>query len=340
MKNIVKELCRGFIVGCVIPALLLCIVVAAADPPPQEEETIPSLPSAPQLSATESAPTHPTQTAPIEKPPTQIRVIVEEELTQMDLETYVLRVVLGEVPADFEMEALKAQAVAARTFALKLNESKRHGGAVCTGSSCCQAYQTEEDYLNHGGTSKKLDKVRQAVNDTRGEVLTYDGELINATFFSCSGGSTEDAQAVWGYDVPYLQAVKSPGEEEAAAYYREKTFTAKEFRKALAVSLKGEPESWFGKVSYTEGGGVEYMTIGGVRYRGTTLRALLGLRSTMFTIHVEQGNIVISTRGYGHRVGMSQYGADAMALAGSDYTQILAHYYTGSALCSYPLTDA
>lgn len=338
MKNIVKELCRGFIVGCVIPALLLCIVVAAADPASGGEETAPSVPTVPQLSATLPTATQPTETAPIETTPVKIRVILDGELAQMDLETYVLRVVLGEVPADFEPEALKAQAVAARTFALKLNESKRHGGAVCTGSACCQAYQTEENYLNKGGTSEKLEKVRQAVDETCGEVLTYGGKLINATFFSCSGGSTEDAQAVWGYDVPYLQAVKSPGEEDAAAYYREKSFTKKEFQKALAVSLKGDPESWFGKVSYTDGGGVAYMTIGGVRYRGTTLRALLGLRSTMFTIHVEQGNIVISTKGYGHRVGMSQYGADAMALAGSDYTQILAHYYLGSTLSNYPLT--
>lgn len=340
MKNIVKELCRGFIVGCVIPAVLLIIVVASADPAAGREETVPKDPSIPQISATVPGSTEPEETVPIEPPAILIDVLVDGKMTQMDLETYVLRVVLGEVPADFEIEALKAQAVVARTFALKLNESKRHDGGVCTKSSCCQAYQLEQIYLQNGGTVEKLEKVRGAVTATKGQVLTYGGELINATYFSCSGGSTEDALAVWGYDVPYLQAVKSPGEEEASAFYREKIFTPKQFCKALAVQFKGKPETWFGKVSYTEGGGVEYMTIGGVRYKGTTLRSLLGLRSTMFTMRVEQGNIVVRMKGYGHRVGMSQYGADAMAVAGSDYTEILSHYYIGTVLSHYPLTGA
>ena len=337
MKNIVMELCRGFIVGCVIPAVLLTIVVTAA---PGAPGVAPTIPTTPQLSTTLPVATEPSETVPAEAPDIRIQVLLDGEMTHMELETYVLRVVLGEVPADFEPEALKAQAVVARTFALKLNENKRHDGAVCTKSSCCQAYQTEDAYLQKGGTEEKLSKVRSAVEATRGQVLTYGGELINATYFSCSGGSTEDAMAVWGYDVPYLQAVESPGEEDASAYYREKTFTPREFCKALAVQLKGKPETWFGKVNYTDGGGVETMTIGGVRYKGTTLRTLLGLRSTMFTVHLEKGNIVIRMKGYGHRVGMSQYGADAMALAGSGYSEILAHYYTGAVLEQYPLTQS
>ena len=337
MKNIGKELCRGLIVGCLLPALLLMIVVAAAQDGPKGEETIP--PTHPQLSATEPKVSAPGEEPSDPIPPTYISVLHSDKMAQMELESYVLRVVLGEVPADFETEALKAQAVVARTFALKLCESKRHDGAVCTQSSCCQAYRTEEMYLQKGGTEEKLEKVRAAVEATRGQVLTYGGELINATYFSCSGGSTEDAVAVWGYDVPYLQSVQSPGEEDAAAYYREKTFTPEEFSKALGVRLEGKPKSWFGKVTYTAGGGVEHMTIGGVRYKGTTLRSLLGLRSTMFTVAIEQGNIVVCMKGYGHRVGMSQYGADAMALEGSSYAEILAHYYVGAVLADFPLTD-
>ena len=337
MKNIGKELCRGLIVGCLLPALLLMLVVAAAQDGPKGEETIP--PTHPQLSATEPKVSAPGEEPPDPIPPTYISVLHSDKMAQMELESYVLRVVLGEVPADFETEALKAQAVVARTFALKLGDSGRHGGAVCTQSSCCQAYRTEEIYLQKGGTEEKLEKVRAAVEATRGQVLTYGGELINATYFSCSGGSTEDAVAVWGYDVPYLQSVQSPGEEDAAAYYREKTFTPEEFSKALGVRLEGKPKKWFGKVTYTAGGGVETMTIGGVRYKGTTLRSLLGLRSTMFTVAIEQGNIVVCMKGYGHRVGMSQYGADAMALEGSSYAEILAHYYVGAVLADFPLTD-
>ena len=339
MKNIVKELCRGFIVGCLIPVLLLTIVVAASDPNADAHQTPSGTVTLPQQMMPTPTQSQQEPTAPPATWRQTIRVLQGDSLTEMDLESYVMRVVLGEVPADFDPEALKAQAVVARTFALKLQENNRHGGSVCTRSSCCQSYRLEETYLEKGGNEEKLRKVREAVEATAGQVLVYGGELINATYFSCSGGSTEDAVAVWGYDVPYLQAVESPGEEAASAYYREKIFTAEEFRKALAVQLKGEPSTWFGKVSYTEGGGVERMTIGGVSYKGTTLRSLLGLRSTMFTIHVEQGRIVVRMKGYGHRVGMSQYGAEAMALTGHDYTQILSHYYVGAVLTTYPLTD-
>ena len=340
MKNIVKELCRGLIVGCLIPAVLLTIVVAASQGSVGHAQTTPTAQTAPQFSTATPFVTEPTESILFQAPPVNIRVLVDDAVVQMDLEEYVLRVVLGEVPADFEIEALKAQAVVARTFALKLNKSKRHDGAVCTASGCCQAYQTEAGYLKKGGTEEKMEKVRSAVEATRGKVLIYGGELINATYFSCSGGTTEDAVAVWGYDIPYLQSVQSPGEEAASTYYREKVLTPEEFRKALAVQLKGQPESWFGKVTYTEGGGVDTMTIGGISYKGTTLRSLLGLRSTMFTVSVEKGNIVVRMKGYGHRVGMSQYGADAMALAGSNYREILAHYYVGTVLADYPLTGS
>ena len=334
MKNIVKELIRGLIVGCLLPGVLLMIVAAAAKSSDGAAQTVPSQLQKPQPSATA-----PTASVPAVDPPLTIRVSLDETVAEMELETYVLRVVLGEVPADFEMEALKAQAVVARTYALKQMDGKRHGGAVCLKSSCCQAYRTEDDYLQQGGTQENLSRVRDAVTQTAGQILIYGGELIYATYFSCSGGVTEDALAVWGYDVPYLQSVKSPGEEETAAYYREKVFTPTEFRKALEAQLKGKPESWFGKVTYTEGGGVESMNIGGVRYKGTTLRTLLGLRSTMFTVSVEMGNIVVRMKGYGHRVGLSQYGADAMAMTGSSYAEILSHYYTGAELTQFPLTQ-
>jgi stage II sporulation protein D len=181
-----------------------------------------------------------------------------------------------------------------------------------------------------------VDKVRAAVADTDGLVLEYGGELIDATYFSCSGGVTEDAVAVWGRDVPYLQSVQSPGEESAPRFRDSISFSAAEFAEKLGLSAKGDPSGWFGAVTRTEGGGVETMTIRGKSFTGTQLRSKLGLRSTAFEVAVSGRTITVTTRGFGHRVGMSQYGAQAMAKAGSTCDEILAHYYTGAELVSHP----
>lgn len=266
-----------------------------------------------------------------------VAILLRREDGRMEarnLEDYLVEVVLAEMPATFEKEALKAQAVAARTYTQKssLTGGKHGDGSVCTNASCCQAYISREDYLNRGGTEENLNKVHSAVAETAGYVLTYGGSLIEAVYFSCSGGSTEDASAVWGTEYPYLQAVDSPGEEGAAVYWDSIHFSSEEFRDALGINLGGEPEGWFGSPVYTEGGGVAEMEIGGLRYTGTQLRYQLGLRSTAFSIETEGDTITITTRGYGHRVGMSQYGAEAMAVAGSGYEEILAHYYRGAVL--------
>lgn len=251
-----------------------------------------------------------------------------------DMDTYLTGVVLGEMPAYFEPEALKAQAVAARTYTAKaMTSGGKHGdGSVCMDSRCCQAFCAPETYLATGGLQEDVDKIRQAVEGTSGYVLTYGGELIEAVYFSCSGGSTEDAAAVWGADVPYLRATSSPGEENAAHNTDTVTVSAGQFCQALGKSLAGDPKDWFGAVTYTAGGGVAEMIIGGDVYSGVQLRQLLGLRSTAFTFTPEEAGIRIDTRGYGHRVGMSQYGADAMAAAGSTYEEILRHYYSGTTL--------
>lgn len=253
---------------------------------------------------------------------------------QMDMDEYLTGVVLAEMPAFFEPEALKAQAVAARTYARKASVTGgKHGdGSVCTDYTCCQAYQSPEEYLEKGGIRDDIRKVRSAVLDTSGYVLTYDGELIEAVYFSCSGGKTEDAAAVWGTDYPYLRSTDSPGEENASFYSETKVFTPEKFEEALGIVLSGEPAQWFGEVTYTAGDGVDTMEIGGEKYSGVELRTALGLRSTAFTITVKDDMIQVETRGYGHRVGMSQYGADAMAAAGSDFRQILSHYYPGTVL--------
>ena len=255
----------------------------------------------------------------------------------MELEEYLIGVLLGEMPMDFDMEALKSQAVVARTYTLRRNSTtpKHQGGAVCMESACCQSYCSAKNYIANGGTESSVKKAIDAVAATRGQVLTYNGMLIEATYFSCSGGRTEDALSVWGTDIPYLQAVDSPGEENAVHYTDSLTFSAAEFENRLGLSLLGNPTEWFGNVTYTDGRGVEYMVIGGVAFKGTELRQKLGIRSTAFTVTPLENSVHITTKGFGHRVGMSQYGAEAMAVKGNTYRQILAHYYPGTTVTAY-----
>lgn len=316
MNSLQKDLRTALFLGLILPGILLntADLFLRIRSRTVQEETIPE-------TVAETA-----------CPPVRLREY-GAAVSEMEMDTYLTRVLLAEVPADFEMEALKAQAVAARTYTRKARETGgKHGdGSVCTEAACCQAYLPEEAYLARGGTQAGIDRIRDAVSATSGQVLIYDGNLIEATYFSCSGGHTEDAAAVWGSEFPYLQAVESPGEENAVHFTDTATFTHRQFQNALGIILPEDTETWIGAVSYTAGGGVADMEIGGEVFSGTRLRSLLGLRSTNFTVTVGE-NITITTKGYGHRVGMSQYGADAMAVAGSSYEEILRHYYQGAVL--------
>ena len=263
-----------------------------------------------------------------------VRVLHGDTVKEMKLSDYLTGVLLGEIPGSFHMEAKKAQAVVARTYTLRTVtvKDKHPGGAICTDSACCQAYCSPESYLAAGGSMETVTQAAQAVSQTENTVLRYAGELIDATYFSCSGGKTEDAVAVWGSDIPYLQSVESPGEEQAEHYTDTVIFTEDEFREALGTDLSGSCATWFGRCTYTDGGGVDTLEIGDTVYRGTQLRQLLGLRSTAFSVSAVGTDVVITTRGFGHRVGMSQYGAQAMAHSGSSWEQILLHYYPGTVI--------
>lgn len=253
---------------------------------------------------------------------------------QMALDDYVVCVVLAEMPAEFEEEALKAQAVVARTYALKRYQSgeKHDRRAVCADSTCCQAYCTQSDFLQRGESEENLQKVIDAVAQTHELVLSYNGALIEATYFACSGGRTEDALAVWGEEIPYLQAVDSPGEEKASHYMDTVSFTMEEFAQRMEVDADSLSGNWIGTITYTPGGGVDTINIGGQSYKGTTVRQKLGLRSTAFVMTAVGNTVTVTTKGFGHRVGMSQYGAEAMAVSGSTYEQILSYYYQGTVL--------
>lgn len=317
MRTLGKDILIALIMGLIVPGIMLNIAagrMVEQEVPETTEETETTAPETVSLSV--------------------LLRQVNGSAAEMDMDTYLVGVVLAEMPTSFEPEALKAQTVVARTYARKAYETGgKHGdGSVCGQAVCCQGYIAPEDYLSRGGTEDGLAKVRDAVTATSGYVLTYGGELIEATYFSCSGGSTEDAAAVWGTDYPYLRSVSSPGEENAAHYTDTVTFTAEEFQNVLGIRLDGLPESWFRDVSYTGGGGIDTMTIGEVSYSGTTLRSMLHLASTAFSITTTEDTVTITTKGYGHRVGMSQYGADAMAVTGSTCPEILEHYYPGTTL--------
>ena len=320
MKLIWKEMLLAALMGLVMPAAVLGIAASTNTP-----DTVLEITTGIPTEATESV----TESLPITVP-----ILAGDGIVQMELDTYLTGVVLGEMPASFEVEALKAQAVVARTYTMRAyHRGGRHdGAAVCTDPACCQSYISPTDYLAAGGTQESVDRISAAVRATSGQVLTYEGQLIEATYFSCSGGVTEDAAAVWGAEYPYLKSVSSPGEENAAHYSDTVTFSAAEFEAALGRDLSGTPASWFGLTTYTTGGGVASMEIGGKSYQGTQLRSLLGLRSTAFMVSADLNSVTITTRGFGHRVGMSQYGADAMAVLGSSYAEILAHYYQGTSL--------
>jgi len=277
-----------------------------------------------------------------------------EEITQMDsgfidvimkdgsiqnlsMNEYLTGVLLAEMPMGFHEEALKAQAVAARTVAIYgiTYHTKHKQGDICADAACCQAYMSVTDYIASGGQEENANKALNAVVETGYEVVTYNGELAQALYFSCSGGRTEDAVAVWGTDIPYLQAVDSPGEENAAHFTDTVVFSKEELCEKLGLGNAARID--IESISYTNSGSVDIIRINGKDFSGLQLRTSLNLRSTVFTVYAVGHVVTITTRGFGHRVGMSQYGAEAMAQTGCNYKQILSHYYKGVDVQNYIL---
>ena len=279
------------------------------------------------------------QQAPVTSP--DIAVFSEGEVLIMPLNEYLIGVVGGEMPASFPLEALKAQAVAARTYTVRRmacyggEGCGKEGADICTDSTCCQAYTAPEQLKANWGQNARryMDKLTEAVYSTEGEVILYNGSPIEALYHSSAGGRTEDAQNVFSSALPYLVSVSSPG-EEGSKYHGEEEYSPKEF--AAAVNKKWPSAKLDRKklssqvkiLSRYQSGQVEKLKLNKVTVSGKELRKLLGLNSANFTIDISD-TVLIRTTGYGHGVGMSQYGARAMALSGADYREILTHYYTG-----------
>ena len=260
-----------------------------------------------------------------------------EELT---MEEYLWGVVAAEMPASFEEEALKAQACAARTYTVTLQEasSPRHPDAqICDDSGCCQAYLDRAEAEARWGANAELysGKIQRAVEETDGLGVLYNGAPIQAVFFSSAAGRTVGAVEAWGNSVDYLVGVESPEGEEVPNYHSQVVLTAEEVRTAAlaqypGADLSGDPSGWFSQTVENSAGGVASVDLGGVTLTGSEVRTLFGLRSASFSVSWDGEAFTFDVTGYGHGVGMSQYGANAMAREGSDFEEILTWYYTGT----------
>ena len=276
-----------------------------------------------------------------------VTVRIGDTVQTLTLETYLNGVLAAEMPAAFPVEALKAQAVAARTYILYKEDlygvdgakapASHMGAVLCDDSSHCKAYcdlaQRAEE-LWGANRAFYQSKIAGAVRDTNGLVMVYEGKPIAAVFHAASAEKTEAAVDVWGNAVPYLVSVSSPGGEASSSYYATVELLQSDFAAAFTAAhpeakLTGAASGWFADIKRSEAGGIVSLKVGGVQVEGREIRSLAGLNSTNFTVEARESLLIFSTTGYGHGVGMSQYGARALALEGQNFESILKHYYTG-----------
>lgn len=262
---------------------------------------------------------------------------------EIDLEEYIKGVVASEMPANFDEEALKAQAVAARTYYMnkRINpckEAEIKGAEICD-STDCQVYMDKQERISKWSkkdSEANWNKINEAVESTKGEVLTYDGVILEyPQYFAVSSGKTEDALDVFSMNVPYLKSTESSGEEIAPKYETTSSISVDEFINKIKSKYsdteisKSNIRNCIEVQSYTQGGSVKEIRVGNENISGVEFRKILNLNSTNFSVSYKGNDIIFSCKGYGHGVGMSQWGANAMAKNGVAYDEILKHYYDG-----------
>lgn len=269
------------------------------------------------------------------------------EVQEIKLDDYLDGVVASEMPVDFELEALKAQAVVARTYTFYkiLHQQGKHEGAdICDNSSCCQAWISKEDRLAKWPEENRQDnwnKILAAVNSTQGKIITYDGAPIDAFFHSNSGGKTEMPSNVWGgNEYPYLQVVETAGEENYTQYSSKVELSKEEVlekmkEKYADIEILWEQEDAIKILDYTEGNRVKTIKIGNKEIAGVEARTIFGLKSADFTVGIDGNMVIFQVIGYGHGVGMSQTGADSLAKQGKNYEEIIKHFYAGVEIEDY-----
>ena len=261
-----------------------------------------------------------------------------KKVVRLGLEDYLVGVVAAEMPARFSTEALKAQAVAARTLTIKRMRS--FGGRGCSHSKeadLCdqpgdgQAWLSESDLRRAWGWrySGFQSKIARAVAETRGLVLLYEHRPIDAVYHSTCGGTTEDAALVWGHRIPYLQSVVC-GYDSFSPRYRTRVKIARdEFLRRLGLKPSGRTALALHILGRSPSGRVTSVSVAGKVFTGSAFRQAVGLRSADFSYALQGNNVIFTVKGYGHGVGLCQYGAEGMARKGADYAQILKHYYRG-----------
>ena len=257
----------------------------------------------------------------------RVKDVSKNVVISVPFEDYIKGVLAGEMPANFELEALKAQAVAARSYALvriSQNQSKEYDVVNTTDN---QVYLTDEVLKEKWKNEyvSKINKIKKAVNDTKGEYLSYDGKVVEALFFSTSTGKTENSEEVFSSKVPYLRSVSSKWDEKSPVYMDTSIFTLSDFYQKL--NLKYNEKLDYKILETTSTGRIKKIIINGQEFNGRDFASKLKLRSNYFSIIQNGNNITINTKGYGHGVGMSQYGALGMAKEGYKYDQILKYYY-------------
>ncbi|WP_307344219.1 stage II sporulation protein D [Metabacillus malikii] len=255
------------------------------------------------------------------------------------LEEYVIGVVASEMPAEFEHEALKAQALAARTYITKKlvnNDSMgtpEGSNSLVTDTQAHQVYKSKEELQEIWGNdySWKIKKITEAVAATQGKILTYESKPIDALFFSTSNGYTENSEAYWQGKIPYLRSVESTWDEKSPKFHDQKVISINEFEKKLGVKINKS----IGTIKeLTPGKRVAKVEVGGKEFTGREIREKLELKSSDFTWEIKGNSVVIETKGFGHGVGMSQYGANFMAESGKSYTDIISHYYQNTEIAT------
>lgn len=274
-----------------------------------------------------------------EKDDTTVKVmsVSSNNITEMSLKEYLLGVVAGEMNASYHEEAIKAQIITAHTLLLY---TKEHNTKDLKGADITDSYALHQAFLSPEKQKEKWNdnydtyrkKIEKCIDEVQDLTLQYDGEYICAVFHAISNGITENAADVWGGKYSYLISVPSIGDKLSPAYQSQAKFTEKEFKEKFKendLKFDEKPDKWIEKITNTETGMVKTITICGKEFKGTEIRKLFDLRSSTFACKYENGEFIFTVNGYGHGVGMSQYGANYMAQQGSNYEEILKHYYTG-----------
>ena len=261
------------------------------------------------------------------------------EVEEVNIDDYLYHVVSAEMPVDYEMEALKAQAVVARTYTIyKINNKKHDNADICDDSNCCQAWVSKGVRFSRWEENKREEnwkKIQDCVNSTKGLIITYNNQPINAFFHANSGGKTEIPVNVWGgTGLPYLQIVETAGEEGYQQYNSEVELSNEDIINKLKekyedIQIDFNNDEDIKILEYTDSERVKTVKFGNHEIAGTEARTIFGLRSTNFEIQKSDGKIKFVVKGYGHGVGMSQTGADSMAKQGNTYDEIIKHFYVG-----------